>query len=273
MNETRLPIFIGYDAREDEAFNVCRYSLFNRSSQHLNVIPLKHRELRRQALFDRPWKVDGPTGQFLDERDGKPFSTEFSHTRFLIPHIAGQRDLTGWALFCDCDFLFLDDVAELFALADDKYAVMCVKHLHTPPEGVKMDYVAQTRYRRKNWSSLVLWNLKHPANLALKLEDVNYKPGSWLHAFEWLADDLIGGLPEEWNWLSGHSSDLIEPKAVHFTEGGPWFPEYRHVPYAKLWLAERGNLANPRLSIVREYSESIGTPIYRGELNARAGRA
>jgi len=36
-------------------------------------------------------------------------------------------------------------------------------------------------------------------------------------------EDLIGSLPEEWNWLDGHSSSKIHAKNVHFTRGGPWF--------------------------------------------------
>ena len=40
--------------------------------------------------------------------------TEFTFTRFPV-----FKDYTGWALFIDCDFIFKQDVADLFALADD----------------------------------------------------------------------------------------------------------------------------------------------------------
>ena len=55
--------------------------------------------------------------------------------------------------------LFLDDPAKLFALADDQFAVMVVKHDHQPTETTKMDGQLQTVYARKNWSSVILWNL------------------------------------------------------------------------------------------------------------------
>jgi lipopolysaccharide biosynthesis glycosyltransferase len=37
----------------------------------------------------------------------------------------------------DCDMLMLDDVAKLWALRDENYAVMCVKHNHVPAEATK----------------------------------------------------------------------------------------------------------------------------------------
>ena len=55
------------------------------------------------------------------------------------------------------------------------------------------------------------------------------------------ADDLIGALPETWNWLEGWSAKPAHghPKVVHYTRGGPWFGGCRQVEYASLWLAER----------------------------------
>jgi hypothetical protein len=188
------------------------------------VEPLRQPDLRQLGLDHRP--VD-PLA-----------STEFTYTRFLVPHLAGYQ---GWALFCDCDFLWLADVAELLALADDRYAVMCVQHDHRPPETVKMDGATQTVYPRKNWSSLVLYNCGHPANAALTPEVVNRESGAYLHRFQWLPDAAIGALPETWNWLEGWSAPPAggPPNAVHFTRGGPWFEAWQAVGYADLWLAER----------------------------------
>ena len=55
----------------------------------------------------------------------------------------------GWALFIDCDIVFLEDVNNLFSLADDRYAVMCVKHEFNPKPGLKMDGQGQTVYPGK----------------------------------------------------------------------------------------------------------------------------
>ncbi len=229
-----LPVFIGYDAGEPVTYDVCKFSLERRTTIPLNVKPLDCRVLHRAGLYDRPWHQDG--NKMVDDRDGKPFSTEFSFTRFLVPAL---NLYDGWALFCDGDFLYLQDVAKLTELADDKFAVMCVQHSHDPVETTKMDGRAQTRYRRKNWSSLVLWNCAHPLNAAITPRVVNHEPGQWLHAFSWLKDEHIGALPLAWNWLSGVSAPLGKvPSAVHFTLGSAEYQGHEHDPYADLWLAE-----------------------------------
>ena len=247
-----FPIFVGHDSREEDAFRVCQFSLYDKATVPIQVHALKHRELRQLGLFSRPWKITAE-GQYIDELDGKPFSTEFSHLRFIVPALADLvRMRAPWALFCDCDFLWRADVGELFALANPKYAVMVVQHDHAPPQGEKMDGMAQTRYRRKNWSSLILWNLSHPLNRDLTGEKGNNETGAWLHAFEWLPDKAIGSLLPDWNWLVGHSARDIDPKAVHFTEGGPWFEKYRDVPYAEEWRRALAASLHPRPSVVEK---------------------
>lgn len=234
-----INIYIGYDQREKEAYEVCKYSILKHCPE-ANIIPLNHKDLRKKGLFTREWKIKSDGG-FEDVRDGRPFSTEFAFTRFLVPHI--QKE--GWALFIDSDMVFTADIKELFALADDSKATMVVKHDYsysTNVEAVKMDGCKQERYFRKNWSSLILWNCSHPANKALTLEHVNFMSGSWLHAFSWLKDEEIGELPQEWNWLEGHSNKSIAPKNIHYTRGGPWFKDYKNVEYAKDWLAEYGEM-------------------------------
>jgi len=245
-----LPIYIGWDSREQDAYEVCRFSIIDRTKASTYIRPLKHRTLRAEGLFDRPWRV-GETGQYVDERDGKPFSTEFSHSRWLT-YLLAKRDVPSakWAAFMDCDFLFQANIKELFALADERFAVMCVKHRHTPTDSVKMDGVAQTSYHRKNWSSLVLFNLQHPLNADLTVDVVNHKPGSWLHSFSWLKDEDIGELPPEWNWIQGVSPD-VTPKAVHYSEKAPWFIEH-----GGLWELERSRMRNPRPSIWDRLKES-----------------
>jgi hypothetical protein len=144
-------------------------------------------------------------------------STEFTYTRFLVPYLCGYQ---GWALFMDCDMLCRADVAPLLDRADDRYAALCVQHEHNPPDLLKMGGKPQTRYPRKNWSSLVLWNCGHPANRTLTPGLVNAASGAFLHRFQWLDDTLIGSLPQEWNWLVGWSRGG-EPKILHFTAGIP----------------------------------------------------
>ncbi len=224
MTQKPFPIYIGWDSREDIAYQVCRHSLLGAATVPVSIQRLVRQDLRNQGLY---------------HRDEDPLaSTEFTYTRFLVPHLAGYQ---GWALFCDCDFLWLGDVKELLALVDDRYAVMCVHHDHRPPEKIKMDGQIQTVYPRKNWSSLILYNCGHAANRALTPEVVSHETGAFLHRFQWLDDDLIGAVPETWNWLEGWCRKPAQgtPKVVHFTRGGPWFAEWQDVDYGDLWLAEK----------------------------------
>ena len=228
-----LKVFVGYDSREKVAYEVLKHSIEKYTSSDVKIIPLYHQELRRQGYFQRPWLTEAVTGNRIDLVDGRPFSTEFSHTRFLVPALMKYN---GWALFMDSDMIFNKaDIQKVFDLIDNKYAVMCVQHRHVVKSGEKMDGAPQQNYHRKNWSSFVLFNCGHPANKKLTPEYVNTAAGGTLHAFSWLDDSLIGGIPGCWNWISGSSRSDMIPKVVHFTEGGPWFHSKKDVPYAEKW--------------------------------------
>lgn len=228
----KLSVWIGYDPREAAAFAVARSSIKRHATIPVPVHGLVLNDLREKGLYTRPHERRGC--QLWDVISDAPCATEFSNSRFLVPHLAGS----GWALFMDCDMLVRGNIRELFDLCDPEKAVMVVKHNHQPPEGVKMDGQMQTRYARKNWSSVIAFNCDHPANKALTLEMVNELPGRDLHRFCWLEDDLIGELPVEWNWLAGHSDPAVDPKIVHHTEGSPCLPGYEDAPFADEWRAE-----------------------------------
>ena len=77
-------------------------------------------------------------------------STTFSNSRFLAPFIARSQ----FCLFADfADMLALADPVELFALADDNYAVQVVKQQHVPSETFKMDGQRQSAYATKKLGS------------------------------------------------------------------------------------------------------------------------
>lgn len=239
-------IFIGWDSREPVASYVAGHSIVRRTKSDVDIKYLRHRELRRDGFFNRPWRIREHDGEFIDERDGRPFSTEFSHTRFLIPVLCNYK---GWALFFDADMIFLNDVKKLFDLCDDRYAVMCVKHKHQVRENsIKMDHRLQQNYYRKNWSSFVMWNCEHPSNKYIKPEYVNHAAGSYMHAFEWLKDEEIGELPFSYNYISGVSPPMpignkgqpLLPNVIHYTEGGPWFENIDHgtIKYGEYWNYE-----------------------------------
>ena len=216
-----MKVFIGWDSREDIAYQVCRKSLLKHSSIPLDIQPIKQSELRERGLYTREFD---PLS-----------STEFSFTRFLTPYLAGYN---GWAVFVDCDFLFRGDIAGLMDYADGAKACFVVQHDYRPFEKVKMDNKAQHQYPRKNWSSFMFMNCSHPEVKALTPDVVNKESGMFLHRFEWLKDESIGSLPIAWNYLEGwHTKDHCpNPIAVHFTRGGPWFRDYMEVEYAREWL-------------------------------------
>lgn len=237
-------IWIGFDPRESAAFAVARQSIRNYLSKPIPVYGIVLAEMQRSGLYTRPTEtrksaVDRPI--LWDVISDAPMSTEFAISRFLTVHLARRAAAAsdapagGWALFTDCDVMVRADLHELFALADDKYAVMCVKHKHAPVQTEKMDGQVQTAYPRKNWSSVCLYNLTHPANSILTPETVNQITGRDLHRFAWLEDDEIGELGPEWNYLVGHTKAKVDPKIVHWTDGWPGLLGYENAPFADEW--------------------------------------
>ena len=234
-----MKVFIGFDGREPEAYEVLKYSINRQTKEKVEIQPLKHRKLREKGLFTRPW-ITTPKGYWQDIIDGKLFSTEFSHTRFLVPKLMNYK---GWGLFIDCDMLFTSDILKLFAKADPAYAVQVVKHNYRPKTQTKMDGMPQEGYYRKNWSSCILFNCGHAKNKALTPEKISTAPGSWLHQFGWLADSDIGHLGYEYNWIEESSPANIKPALIHYTLGGPWMRDddgrpIKDVAFADLWEAE-----------------------------------
>lgn len=228
-----LTIVAGWDTREIVGHHLFTFSAIRRTSQPLRFVPLMEKPLRHSGLYRRPHEQRG--AQLWDTISAAPMATSFANSRFLLPWIAGDVDI---ALFADgADMLWLDDPAKLFALAERRYAVQVVKREHVPTATKKMDGQQQTRYARKNWSSVVLWNLRHKAHRRLTIEMVNELPGRDLHRFCWLEDDEIGELPARWNHLVGVDKIDGEPGLLHFTDGTPEVGR-KDGRWSALWLQE-----------------------------------
>ena len=214
-----LQIYIGFDPKEVVAYHTLAHSIQRRSSIPVTIAPLMRSQL----------------GQLYTRARGPTESTEFSLTRFLVPVLSQFR---GWSLFMDCDMLCRADVAELAALsegAEDKAVLVC-QHDYVPKTERKFVDQVQTKYPRKNWSSLMLFNNARCA--ALTPQYVNSATGLDLHRFAWTEDSRIGSLPLEWNWLVTEYPTNPAAKIVHFTIGGPYFNEYRGCDYAEEWFEE-----------------------------------
>ena len=212
-------VFIGYDPKEEVAFHVLQRSIHERASLPVSVTPINLNQLKN-----------------VFTRERHPLqSTEFSFSRFLTPWLC---NFEGWGLFLDCDMLMLGDVAGLWRLRDEKYAVQLVKHNYVPKEETKFLGAVQTKYEKKNWSSVMLFNCAQCT--ALTPEYVNTATGLELHQFKWLDDDRkIGEIPAGWNHLVGEYDKHPDAKLIHYTLGGPYFDEYRSCDYSEEWFRER----------------------------------
>jgi len=214
-----LVIYVGYDPVESAAYHTLAHSIMRRSSIPVSIAPVMQSQLK--GVYKR---LRGPTE-----------STEFSLTRFLVPSLSGY---SGWSVFMDCDMLCRVDVAQLAAQIErqaDKAVLVC-KHDYVPKTERKFLDRVQTKYPRKNWSSLMVFN--NARCRALTPDYVNTAPGLDLHRFKWLDDAEIGELPLEWNWLVGEYPYAPGAKIVHYTLGGPYFEPYRDCDYAAEWFAE-----------------------------------
>ena len=217
---SKLQVYIGYDPREEEAFNVLEYSL-KKHCPDVSTHAIRQPDLREKGVYTRE----------LD----KLGATEFSLTRFLVPYLNDYKD---WALFIDCDMLFTDSVEKLFNLANPSCAVQVVKHNHQPMDDIKMDGCVQTRYPKKNWSSVMLFNCGHTRNRNLTPEVVSSVQPSFLHRFQWLDEKDVGEIPLEYNFLveyyKPYPNDIL-PKNIHYTLGMPFMKGYEDCDYSEIW--------------------------------------
>ncbi|MBX3482529.1 hypothetical protein [Phenylobacterium sp.] len=226
-------IYIGYDPREAAAYSVAVSSLSRHLSEFIPSHALVLDDVQARGLYRRP--TERRDGRLWDVISDAPMSTEHACARFLVKHLAKG----GWVLFMDGDVLVRGDLAPLFDQFDPAMALYCVKHRYDPPAVGKMDGQVQTRYARKNWSSVMAINCDHPANRALSLDLINTAPGRDLHRLCWLPDELIGELSPAYNHLVGHNDGALDPLVVHFTEGLPDMPGYEDCAFAEEWRAER----------------------------------
>ena len=210
-----LNVYVGHDPREQLAYDVCVSSI----------------EIRSMAKVNKLSSIDIPKFNRPKEQNQ---STDFTYTRFMVPYL---NDYKGWALFVDCDFIFLEDPENLLNHYPElkHHPVSVVKHPpYIPHTEIKMDGIAQHAMWRKNWASLMLLNCEQCTNLTPEYVNT-HQPGRELHKLLWASS--IGSIPMEWNCLDDYYH-LENPKAIHYTDGGPWFDNYKQTQYSNLWNTE-----------------------------------
>lgn len=192
MSNKPLQVFVGFDERQPVSYSVLQSTIFTRSSKPVSITPI--------VLQQLPFTRRG--------------LTPFTYSRFLTPWLC---DYEGWALFLDIDIILQADIAELFALADDKYSVMVSKNKH-----------------KFEWASVILFNCAKNKILTPEYCD----KADRLHQISWLQDHEIGDLPREWNHLVGYDKPRSDAKLVHYTQGIPCFEETIDSEYSEHWHNE-----------------------------------
>lgn len=210
----KLTLVVGFDQREAVAYHVFCQSVIDRSTMPVQFLPLAENMLQDYKEVH----TDG--------------SNKFIYSRFLTPYL---MDFSGWAIFADGDMVCEADIAELWALRDATKAVQVVKHNYKTKANKKYLGNKNEDYPRKNWSSVILWNCAHPENKVLTPKFIQSQPGSYLHRFSWLTDELIGELPQEWNWLAIEYPENPGAKLIHYTLGTPCFKDYANESMSQRW--------------------------------------
>lgn len=215
-----LKCFIGADPRQPVSLSVLAQSIYRLSSKPVAITPLVIEQL--------PIKRTG--------------LTPFTFSRFLVPYLCNYE---GWGLFLDADILLTADIAELFALADDKYAVM----------------VSKDENHRFEWASVMLFNCAKCKILTPEYVET----ASGLHTINWVADDLIGDLPREFNHLVGYQeTPEVTPKLIHYTQGMPAYPLTQDSPYAIEWAKE-----HQYMNSIRPWEELMGNSVHAMDLDGK----
>ena len=222
MSENKkVKIYIGFDQREAIAYHAFVQSLIDHASIPLDITPLAVKTLKG----------------YEEKHEDK--SNDFVYSRFLTPYL---NDFKGWAIFVDGDMICQKDIKELLDLRDDSKALQVVKHEYKTKAHQKYLGNINQDYPRKNWSSVILWNCKHPKHKILTQDFISNQTGKYLHRFSWLKDDEIGELPKEWNWLATEYPNNEEAKIIHYTLGTPCFKDYRDTEMSEIWLNKYGRL-------------------------------
>ena len=200
-----MRIFIGNDSRHPEATKVCRKSILDNSS--IKIASLVKKMLIDQGIYKR--------------KDVPNESTEFSFTRFYVPLVNNWK---GVAIFCDNDFVWKSNPKPLAVVKHDLKEVI----------DSKMDGIKNKWYPKKCWSSLMVFNCAKLRNV-LTQKYLNNATPQELHQFEWLDEDQIAEIPVEYNHLVGYYKPHDNIKAIHYTNGGPWFDEYKDGELSEEW--------------------------------------
>ena len=76
MKKSPNTVYIGYDPKEDVAYEVLKFTIERIAVDNVRIVPIKRNLVERMGIYNRKYTVKD--GQYIDNIDGKPFSSEFS---------------------------------------------------------------------------------------------------------------------------------------------------------------------------------------------------
>lgn len=186
-------IFVGFDPRQPLAYNVLQYSIHERASKPVSVVPLMLRQLpiKRRGL------------------------TDFTFSRFLVPYLS---EFKGCSIFMDADIVVNGDINELFDQFDSDSSLQVMKNQ------AKFEWASVMMFNNEKCKKLTPEFIDDTQNSLL---DMNWadKIGSfsdeWNHCVGYAESNLsaklfhftqgvpvweeVRGLPEDQIWDAAHA--------------------------------------------------------------------
>lgn len=230
-----LNIYIGYDSNHGDLHEVNKNSILT-SLRNLSM---------GQWLKETHWE---PEIKFLDisklpdyNREYANQSTEFTYSRFLIPHLENYE---GYSIFIDNDFIWRKPILPLFYYLNLDDAVACIQYKQIEHDTTKFNGEVNIDYPKKLWSSLMIFNNGHEDCKKLTPEAVNTWTGKQLHQFEWT--DKISPIPEKYVFTEGYDNpdEKWDYHGIHYTRGGPWVKDmdYSNINNLDDWIKAKNIL-------------------------------
>jgi hypothetical protein len=230
-----LNIYIGYDSSHGDLHEVSKDSILKTlSNQHLGHL-IKETEWKPEIKFLDISKLPDYNREYANQ------STEFTYSRFLIPHLENYE---GYSIFMDNDFIWRKSILPLFYYLNLDDAVACIQYKQIEHDETKFNGEVNIDYPKKLWSSLMVFNNGHEDCKKLTPEVVNTWTGKQLHQFEWT--DKISKIPEKYVFTEGYDDpdEKWDYHGIHYTRGGPWVKDmdYSNINNLDDWLTAKTNL-------------------------------
>lgn len=151
----RLKVFIGYDPRQNVAWQVLAHSIWKYASKPVDIVRLQLEHLV-------PFKRVG--------------LTNFTYSRFLVPYLCDYR---GMAIFLDSDFLCRADIHELAELCRDQ-----AEQVHVVPHAKRFERPSVMVFHNSSCRILTPEYVGNESNNPIMLEWAKYVgdlPKEWNH--------------------------------------------------------------------------------------------